>query len=58
MTSGLDDIPSFFVKDCASVLSIPLSIIFNIALKAGVFSRDWKVAKIIPVYKAVSKSVV
>lgn len=54
--SGPDNITSFFVKDCAIVLADPLSTIFNIALKTGIFLHPWKSAKIIPVYKAGEKS--
>lgn len=58
MTSGPDNVPSFFIKDCASVLDYPLTIIFNMALKTGVFPSDWKSAKICPVYKAGDKTIV
>ena len=33
MTSGLDGIPSFFLKDCASVLVKPLYLLFNLILR-------------------------
>ena len=44
-TSGPDLIPSFVVKDCAYVLSVPLYIIFNLSLKTSTFPKDWKIAK-------------
>ncbi|XP_051170278.1 uncharacterized protein LOC127287402 [Leptopilina boulardi] len=54
--SGPDNIPSFIVKDCASVLAEPLTLIFNLALKSRIFPHVWKEAKIIPVYKVGEKS--
>lgn len=51
MTTGPDDIPAFILKDCASVLSHPLHILFNICLKSGVVPDVWKVSKIRPIYK-------
>lgn len=58
MTSGLDLIPSFLVKDCSNVLSVPLLIIFNLALKTQTFPDIWKRAKICPVFKAGDSSIV
>lgn len=51
MTSGVDGIPSFIVKDCIGVLSIPLLHIFNLIVDKGIFPDTWKTAKIIPVFK-------
>ena len=51
-TSGPDLIPSFVVKDCAYVLSVPLYIIFNLSLKTSTFPKDWKIAKACPIFKA------
>jgi hypothetical protein len=34
---GPDGIPAFFVKDCASVLSQPMSVLFNLCIKTGTF---------------------
>jgi hypothetical protein len=49
---GPDGIPAFFVKDCASVLSQPMSILFNICMKTGTFPEIWKISKILPTHKA------
>ena len=51
MTSRPDSIPSFLLKDCAHVLSKPLSHIFNIMLKSSTFPNIWKLAQICPVLK-------
>ena len=51
MTAGPDGIPSFLIKDCASVLAKPLLILFNLALNSNTFPELWKNSKIIPVFK-------
>lgn len=50
-TSGHDDIPSFLLRDCASVFAYPLTYIFNLSLKTSKFPDIWKVARICPVFK-------
>ena len=50
-TAGPDGIPSFLIKDCASVLAKPLLILFNLALNSNTFPELWKNSKIIPVFK-------
>nr|CAI5821968.1 unnamed protein product [Callosobruchus analis] len=49
--AGLDSIPSFFLKDCASILSDPLTYLFNLSLKSATFPSKWKLSKIVPVVK-------
>lgn len=56
MIAGLDRIPSSIVKSCYSIFDIPLEIIFNQALREGVFPKLWKMAKVIPVFKSGRKS--
>lgn len=51
MTAGIDLIPSFIVKDCASVLCIPMFILFNLSLKTCEFPNTWKIARVCPVFK-------
>lgn len=55
-TAGVDQISSLFVKDCATVLSEALTMIFNIALKTELFPVTWKAAQIVHVFKAGNKS--
>ena len=52
MTAGTDTIPSFLIRDCASVLSNPLKVIFNLILRTSVFPDLWKNSRVVPVYKA------
>lgn len=50
-TSGVDQIPSFLVRDCVSLAS-PLCTIFNLALKTCRFPDCWKTARVCPVLKS------
>lgn len=50
-SAGDDNIPCFFVKDCAYVLAVPLCKIFNLSIKSSVFPAAWKIARISPVFK-------
>lgn len=52
MTAGPDSIPSFLVRDCATVLKKPLTAIFNLILKQSIFPKIWKESRIIPVFKS------
>ncbi|XP_063932848.1 uncharacterized protein LOC135144722 [Zophobas morio] len=53
---GPDGIPAFVIKDCASVLAEPLSILFNLSISTETYPDQLKVSKIIPVYKGKSRS--
>jgi hypothetical protein len=55
---GPDGIPAFFVKDCASVLSQPMSVLFNLCIKTGTFPEIWKISKILPTHKSKDRSVI
>ena len=48
---GLDLISSYFLKLGIPILASPLSQIFNIFMSQGIFSDDWKTARIAPVHK-------
>ena len=39
LTTGPDGIPAFLLRDCASILALPLSIIFNLALQTTTFPQ-------------------
>ena len=52
LTAGPDMIPSFLVKDCATIFAKPLSIIFNLILGESVFSNSWKISRIVPIHKS------
>ena len=50
-STGHDDIDSYVVKRCIHLITLPLSEIFNCSFEQGAFPKDFKVAKVIPVYK-------
>ncbi|XP_030765285.1 uncharacterized protein LOC115889440 [Sitophilus oryzae] len=52
LTAGPDEIPSFLIRDCASVLAEPLTFIFNVAIKTATFPECWKTSKICPIFKS------
>lgn len=49
---GPDSLPPSFIKQFATSLAPPVSIIFNRSLDSGIFPTMWKVASIIPIHKA------
>ena len=50
--SGLDNFPPGMLNDAALVLIKPLTFIINLSLETGVVPSEWKVAKVIPLYKS------
>ena len=48
---GPDGIHPLFLVKCKDILIEPLSKIFNISLKSGIFPDCWKSSYIIPIYK-------
>ena len=50
-SSGHDKIDSCVVKRCIHLITLPLSYIFNASFEQGTFPKDFKLAKVIPVYK-------
>ena len=49
---GLDEIPPLFLKDAAYVISKPLAHIIKCSLISGVVPKDFKRARVVPVYKS------
>ena len=50
--TGMDNIPSKLVKDCASEISSPLTYIINLSLETSTIPSEWKLAKVIPLFKS------
>lgn len=53
--TGLDNIPSRFLKDAAENISPSITHIINMSIEYGYFPKDLKNAKVIPLYKKGSK---
>ena len=49
--TGLYGIPRKLLKLAASILSPSLSQIFNKSLSEGIYPHDWKMAKVLPIFK-------
>lgn len=52
MTAGVDNVPSFIIKDCINALVKPLHYLFNLILSTSTYPDIWKTAKICPVHKS------
>ena len=48
---GPDDIHPLLLKECAYVLSQPLSLIFQQSFDTGTLPADWRTASIVPIFK-------
>ena len=49
--TGIHDIPNKIVKDNVSILSPYLEEIFNFSIKTGIFPNEFKIGKVIPIFK-------
>ena len=38
--------------DCAAVISVPLTHLINLSLQSGIYPSDWKITKVLPIYKS------
>ena len=54
---GLDDLPPGMLKDAAIYITEPLTYIINPSLTTGMIPSSWKEAKVLPVFKSGSSSV-
>ena len=52
---GLDGISAKFLKEVAGVVAVPVSKLFNISLRSGVFPDEWKRCNVTPVHKGGAK---
>ena len=50
--TGLDNLPPRLLKDAAGVIAKPLTFIINLSLETGVVPTDWKMDKVIPIFKS------
>jgi len=53
---GPDDIHPAVLRNCAEIISKPLTMIYEKSLQEGKLPDDWKVATVIPIYKKGSKN--
>jgi len=55
-SSGYDEIPSNFLKNCADIISTPLAVIINKGFDEAVFPTNLKHSVIVPLHKKGAKS--
>ena len=53
--TGIDDLPTRFIRDGAEGIAYPISYIIDLLLKTGVVPHQIKAARVIPLYKKNSK---
>ncbi|CAB4042484.1 Hypothetical predicted protein, partial [Paramuricea clavata] len=53
---GLDGIPAKLLRDSASVIAPSITSLFNLSLSTSTFPSDWKLARIIPIYKGKARN--
>ena len=53
---GIDGISIRLLRDTVDVIAKPLDNIFNRSLRTAIFPNDWKLAKISPIFKDVTKN--
>ena len=54
--TGLDNLLPGLLKDAAGVIAKPLTFIINLSLETGVVPTEWKMAKVIPIFKSGSRA--
>jgi hypothetical protein len=50
--TGLDHIPTCYLKDTAYVITKPLCYVINLSLQTGLFPSELKVARVTPIFKS------
>ena len=54
--TGPDNIPARVLKIAAEILSPSLTAIFNRSLSMGIYPDDWKMARVLPIFKSGEKA--
>ena len=49
---GIDEIPNCLLKDGAELIAAPLAYVINLSLKTGIVPSDFKLGKVVPLYKS------
>ena len=56
--SGIDNIPTTVLKNCAHALAQPIHYLFTTSINRGTIPSEWKTHKITPVHKSGDKTLV
>ena len=54
-SAGWDNLPTSIGKKCVDGYLAPLTYLLNMCIRQGVFPRELKLARVIPIYKSSSK---
>ena len=54
--AGIDNLLGKFLKDCTHVLAQPISQLCNLSIKLNSFPRNFKIAKVKPLFKKSSRA--
>jgi len=50
--TGLDGIPARFLRDNGAVIALTVTFLVNLSLSTGSVPKEWKKARIVPLYKS------
>ena len=53
--AGVDDIPARIIKSVSREIAYPLTTLFNLSMRDGIFPDQFKIAKITPIFKKDNK---
>jgi len=48
---GLDNVHPAVLKNCAEIISLPLTLMYEKSLQKGKLPKDWKMANVTPIFK-------
>ena len=54
--TGMDNLPAKILKISSYLIAPSLTVIFNMSLKSGIYIDEWKMARVIPIYKSENRS--
>ncbi len=53
--TGMDGIPANILKLTSTLIAPPITFIFNLSIRTGMYIDEWKLARVIPIYKSEDK---
>ena len=53
--TGMDGVPAKILKMISSLITLSLTFMFNLSIKTGIYSNEWKIARVILIYKSEDK---
>ena len=51
-SAGWDELPTFVAKKCVDCFIEPLTYLINTSFKEGIFPKELKLARVVPIFKA------